>query len=72
MIEGPWIVLEIRKDNVIEDFQDLVGDENPREAASGTLRAEFGRDSCRNAVYCSWAKDEGIMEWEYFFKLFDE
>ena len=72
MTEGPWIVLEIRKEHAVEDFQDLVGDDDPREASSGTLRSEFGRDTWYNAVYCSSAKDEGIMEWEYFFKLFDE
>ena len=75
MNDGPCIVLELRKDNVIEDFMQLAGDIDPQEAREtnpNSLRAQFGTDISRNAIYCSNAKDEGIMECEYFFRLLED
>lgn len=75
MCEGPWIVMELRGDSVVANFAEVAGDTDPEEARASqprSIRAQFGSDIARNAIYCSNAKDEGIMECEYFFRLLED
>ncbi|HKL37550.1 MAG TPA: nucleoside-diphosphate kinase, partial [Bacteroidales bacterium] len=38
MISGPILVMILEKDNAIEDFRNLMGLTDPREAGAGTIR----------------------------------
>jgi nucleoside-diphosphate kinase len=72
MTSGPWIALELRKDNAVEDFWELAGDYDPNSAHGSTIRGQLGSNQAQNAIYCSSAKSEGILECEFFFRLLDE
>ena len=52
MTTGPCIALEIRQENAVKAFRDLVGPMDPEIAKNlrpNTLRARFGTDRIRNA-----------------------
>lgn len=72
MIVGPSIVLEVRQENVVKAFRDLVGPMDPEIAKNlrpKTLRARFGIDRCRNAVHCTDLPEDGTLESEYWFSI---
>jgi nucleoside-diphosphate kinase len=72
MTTGPSIVLEVRQENVVEQFRELCGPHDPEIAKClkpNTLRAKFGTDRVRNAVHCTDMEEDGLLEAEYFFSL---
>uniref|UniRef100_A0A8C4NI70 NME/NM23 family member 8 n=1 Tax=Eptatretus burgeri TaxID=7764 RepID=A0A8C4NI70_EPTBU len=53
--KDPSLVLLLSREDAIKKCQQLVGPTNPvtaREQAPGSLQAQFGQSSIRNAVYC--------------------
>ena len=72
MTTGPCIAMEIRQENAVKAFRDLVGPMDPEIAKSlrpNTLRARFGIDRCRNAIHCTDLPEDGTLECEYFFSI---
>ena len=72
MTTGPCIAMEIRQENAVKAFRDLVGPMDPEIAKSlrpNTLRAQFGVDRCRNAIHCTDLPEDGQLESEYFFSI---
>jgi nucleoside-diphosphate kinase len=72
MINGPCIVLEIRQENVVKAFRDLVGPMDPEIAKNlrpNTLRAKVGMDRIRNAIHCTDLPEDGTLESEYWFSI---
>lgn len=64
-ISGPSIVLEVRQDNVVKTFREMVGPSDPEIAKHlrpNTIRAKFGTDRVRNAVHCTDLPEDGIIE----------
>ncbi len=51
----------------IRKWRDLMGDTNPADADSGTLRKEFGSSLGENATHGSDAPDTAAFEIAYFF-----
>jgi nucleoside-diphosphate kinase len=51
----------------VSDLRDLVGCTDPREAACGTIRADWGLDKGKNTVHASDSVDNGIQEVAFFF-----
>ena len=71
-ISGPSIVLEIRQQNVVKTFREMVGPCDPEIAKylrPETIRAKFGLDRVRNAVHCTDLPEDGTLECEYFFNI---
>ncbi len=52
MSEGKIIALVLEKENCVEDFRKFIGATNPKDAAPGTIRKDFGTNIQSNCVQC--------------------
>lgn len=68
MISGPVLVQVLEGNNAIAANRDIMGATNPKDAASGTIRADFAKTIDENAVHGSDAPDTAAREIRYFFK----
>jgi len=67
MTSGPVIVQVLEGDNAIALHRDLMGATNPKEAAEGTIRADFAESIDANAVHGSDSAASASREIAYFF-----
>jgi nucleoside-diphosphate kinase len=67
MISGPVMVQVLEGDNAIALNRELMGATNPKEAAAGTIRADFADSIDANAVHGSDASETARNEIAYFF-----
>lgn len=67
MISGPVMIQALEGENAIAKNRDLMGATNPKEAAAGTIRADFAESIDANAVHGSDAADTAANEIAYFF-----
>ena len=67
MTSGPVMVQVLEGENAILRNRELMGATNPKEAASGTIRADFATDVEENAVHGSDAPETAAEEIAYFF-----
>lgn len=67
MISGPVFVQVLEGENAIATNRDLMGATNPKEAAAGTIRADFAESIDANAVHGSDAPETAAVEIAYFF-----
>jgi nucleoside-diphosphate kinase len=67
MASGPAIPMLLERDNAIQALRDLMGATNPAQAATGTLRQEFGLDVEKNAMHGSDAPAAAAQEISFFF-----
>ncbi|BAW80783.1 nucleoside-diphosphate kinase [Candidatus Nitrosoglobus terrae] len=68
MISGPIMVQVIEGENAIIKNRDLMGATNPKEAAAGTIRADFAENIDANAVHGSDGPETAKSEIAFFFK----
>lgn len=68
MISGPVLVQVLEGENAIKVNRDVMGATNPKEAAPGTIRADFAVSIDENAVHGSDAEDTANREIAFFFK----
>tara|TARA_B100001989_G_scaffold221773_1_gene174802 strand:- start:313 stop:738 length:426 start_codon:yes stop_codon:yes gene_type:complete len=67
MTSGPVFVQVLEGENAVQKNRDLMGSTNPKEAAPGTIRADFANSIDANAVHGSDSVDSAKREIEYFF-----
>ena len=67
MSSGPCIVMVLEADGAIRKWRELMGATDPKEAADGTLRKEFGTFVGENATHGSDASETAEFEISYFF-----
>ncbi len=67
MISGPVMIQVLEGENAVAKHRDLMGATNPKEAAAGTIRADFATSIDANAVHGSDAVDTAAREIGYFF-----
>ena len=67
MISGPVMIQALEGDNAVLKHRDLMGATNPKEAAPGTIRADFAESIDANAVHGSDSLDNAKVEINYFF-----
>lgn len=67
MTSGPVVVQALEGENAISVHRDLMGATNPKEAAEGTIRADFAESIDANAVHGSDAPEAAAREIAYFF-----
>ena len=67
MISGPVFVQVLEGENAIAKNRELMGATNPKEAAAGTIRADFAESIDANAVHGSDAPETAAVEIAYFF-----
>lgn len=68
MSSGPVFVQVLEGENAIAKNRDTMGATNPKEAAAGTIRADFADSIDHNAVHGSDAVDTAKQEIAFFFK----
>lgn len=68
MISGPVMVQVLEGDNAILRNREIMGATNPKDAAPGTIRADFADSIDANAVHGSDAADTAQQEIAFFFK----
>ena len=67
MTSGPVIVQVLSGENAIKANRELMGNTNPEEAASGTIRSDFAESIDANAVHGSDSSESAEREISYFF-----
>ncbi len=67
MTSGPVIVQVLEGENAILLNRELMGATNPKEAAEGTIRADFAQTIDENAVHGSDSETSAAREIAYFF-----
>lgn len=67
MTSGPVVVQVLEGDNAVSLNRDLMGATNPKEAAEGTIRADFAESIDANAVHGSDSPTSAAREIAYFF-----
>lgn len=75
MCSGPVIAMEVRQENAVDAFRQLVGPHDPeiaRHLRPNTIRGQHGLDRVQNGVHCSDLAEDGLLEVEYFFKMLQE
>ena len=68
MISGPVIIQVLEGQNAILKHRDIMGATNPKEAAPGTIRADFADSIDANAVHGSDSPETAAQEIAYFFE----
>ena len=71
MISGPVMVQVLEGDNAVLKNRELMGATNPKEAAPGTIRADFADSIDANAVHGSDSLENAAIEIAYFFPATD-
>lgn len=68
MISGPVMIQAIKGENAVIKNRDLMGATNPKEAAPGTIRADFADSIDANAVHGSDSLENAAREIAFFFE----
>lgn len=68
MISGPVMIQVLKGENAVMKHRDIMGATNPKEAAPGTIRADFADSIDANAVHGSDAAETAAQEIAYFFE----
>jgi nucleoside-diphosphate kinase len=67
MTSGPVIVQVLEAENAVSKHREIMGATNPKDAESGTIRADFADSLDENAVHGSDSIENAAIEIEYFF-----
>ncbi len=68
MTSGPVMVQVLEGEDAIAKNREVMGATNPKEAAPGTIRADFAESIDANAVHGSDAPETAEQEMAFFFK----
>ena len=71
MSSGPVMIQALEGDNAVLKHRDLMGATNPKDAAPGTIRADFADSIDANAVHGSDSLENAAIEIAYFFPSTD-
>lgn len=71
MITGPVMVQILAGEGAIAKNREIMGATNPKEAAPGTIRADFADSIDANAVHGSDSSETAAEEINFFFKAED-
>lgn len=67
MTSGPVIVMVLEGENAVAKNRELMGATDPKEAAPGTIRADFAESIEANAVHGSDSLENAQKEIAFFF-----
>ncbi len=67
LISGPVMIQALEGEGAVLKNRDLMGATNPKEAAPGTIRADFAESIDANAVHGSDSAENAAIEIAYFF-----
>ena len=67
MTAGPVVVSVLEGESAVTRNRELMGATDPKEAAKGTIRADFATDISANAVHGSDSAENASKEIRFFF-----
>ena len=67
MTSGPVMIQVLEGENAVSKHREIMGATNPKEADSGTIRADFAESLDENAVHGSDSQENAAIEIDYFF-----
>ena len=67
MTSGPVMIQALEGENAVLKNRELMGATNPKEAAPGSIRADFAESIDANAVHGSDSLENAKIEINYFF-----
>jgi nucleoside-diphosphate kinase len=68
MISGPVMIQVLQGENAVIKNREIMGATNPKEAAPGTIRADFADSIDANAVHGSDSLENATREITFFFE----
>jgi nucleoside-diphosphate kinase len=71
MISGPVMIQALEGEDAVLKHRELMGATNPKDAAPGTIRADFADSIDANAVHGSDSLENAATEIAYFFQATD-
>ena len=66
MTSGPVMIQALEGENAVLKNRDLMGATNPKDAAAGTIRADFAESIDANAVHGRDSAENAAIEIKYF------
>ncbi|MBI3018821.1 MAG: nucleoside-diphosphate kinase [Deltaproteobacteria bacterium] len=67
MTSGPVVLMVLERENAIAKNREVMGATNPKNAASGTIRAQHALSMEKNSVHGSDSSSSAAREIEFFF-----
>ena len=67
MTSGPVIIQVLEGENAVAKHRDIMGATNPKDAAPGTIRADFASSIDENACHGSDSLENAKIEIDFFF-----
>ena len=71
MTSGPVMVMALEGENAVQVYRDVMGATNPKNAAAGTIRADFADSIDENAAHGSDSLENAKNEIAYFFRAIE-
>lgn len=68
MSSQPVIVAALQGENIVARVREMLGPTDPKKAASGTIRGDFGESGMINVAHASDSIENSKIEIERFFK----
>jgi nucleoside-diphosphate kinase len=67
MTSGNVVVIALEGNDIVKRMRTVIGATNPKEAAEGTIRAQYAESIAANAVHGSDSPENGLAETGFFF-----
>lgn len=67
MTSGPVVLQVLEGENAVAKNRDIMGATNPKDAAAGTIRAEYAESIEANSVHGSDSAENAKIEIDFFF-----
>jgi nucleoside-diphosphate kinase len=71
MSSGPVVAMILEGEDAIRRTRQIMGATNPKDAAPGTIRADFGQEVEQNIVHGSDSLETAAFEMSFFFSLLE-
>jgi len=71
MTSGPVVLMVLQGDNAVLKNREIMGATDPKKAAPGTIRADFGDNVGENSVHGSDSPAAAQREIAYFFEKYE-
>ena len=68
---GPIVAAILEKENAVEEFRNLIGNTNPKEAQEGTIRKIYAKSIDANAIHGSDSDENAEIESNFHFSKGD-
>mgnify|MGYP001234383917 CR=1 FL=1 len=68
MSSAQSMVIELEKENAVDEWRNLIGATDPNEADEGTIRKLFAENKEKNSVHGSDSDANAVIEINFFFK----